>query len=108
GVFNPAPHLLQLQQLTISSGRTYASQATIVHFFDNIIPPSFKTITEDDLKAAQAQLATLSPGVTSPLRAAVFEPAKFGAGKDAFGVQRICSGWYTGSAKDKDAAKKAN
>lgn len=100
GVFDPQPHLRQLSQLVVSSGRMTASQATIVHFFDDITPPAFRPATEDDLKAAQTGLAIVSPGITSPLRPATFQPAKFGAGTDAFGVQRVCSGWYTGSAKE--------
>jgi hypothetical protein len=63
-------------------------------YFDGILPPQIKPPTEAELPAVRDYLSSASPLVTSVPRAASFEPATFGTGTDAFGVKRVCGGYY--------------
>lgn len=101
GAFDGAVNLDQLRALAVASGRTSANGVTLHNFLEGIKPPALAPVDEAGLGAARAYLARTSPLVTSPVRAAQLEPARFGAGKDLFGVQDSCGGWHTGSAKPK-------
>ena len=94
GAFDPRPHLLQLQGLAVSSGRTYAQGSTLIHFFDNITPPALLPPQEEDLARVQTYLSQTSPLVTAPIRRAEYQPAAFGTGRDLFGLERVCGGYY--------------
>lgn len=102
GVLDSGVNLNQLKQLALSTGRTTANGVTLNNFLDGITPPALSPATDADLVAARGYLAKTSPLVTSPVHAAKLEPARFGAGKDLFGIQDSCGGWHTGSAKPKE------
>jgi hypothetical protein len=102
GLLDPRVNLLQLEQLAVTSGRTTASSGTIHHFLEGIKPPALMPATEADLGDIRSYLHETSPLVTAPVRVASLQPARFGAGRDLFGLQASCGGWYTGSAKPKE------
>jgi len=93
GVFDARPHLLQLNALVLRSGMT--STRDPVPFFDGILPPRIAEPKETDLPAVGAYLAATSPLVTSQARIATYTPARFGTGRDAFGIQKLCTGYYS-------------
>lgn len=101
GVLDAGVNLNQLKQLAVATGRTTANGVTLNNFLDGIKPPAIYPATDADLAAARARVAEMHPRITSPIRPAQFEPARFGAGKDLFGIQDSCGGWHTGSAKPK-------
>lgn len=99
GEFDAVTHSRDLQFTAINTGRT--STKSVEHFFDNIAAPRLAPISEDELGKVRAMLAANAPNTTAPARAAVYSPARFGTGRDLFGMTRICGGYYTGKAKAK-------
>jgi len=102
GVLDAGVNLNQLKQLAVSTGRTTANGITLNNFLDGIKPPAVGPASDADLADVRAYIGRTHPLVTSPVHPARFEPARFGAGKDLFGIQDSCGGWHTGSAKAKD------
>lgn len=99
GAFDALAHAIDLQRTAILTMRT--STTGFEHFFDNVEPPRFAPIGDDDLGAVRAMLAANTPNTTAPVRAAAYSPARFGTGSDLFGLSRVCGGYYTGKAKAK-------
>lgn len=99
GEFDARAHARDLQNIAVGTGR--ARTTSFEHFFDHITPPRIAPIGEAELDAVRATLAARAPKTTAPLRAAVYSPARFGTGRDLFGMSRICGGYYTGKAKPK-------
>ena len=101
GDFAAAAHLFELERMAISSGKTSLSQYGLAHFFDNVSPPSFAPGGPAELAAVAAMMKTHMPRTTVAPKPVQFTPARFGTGRDLFGTQRICGGYYTGKAKPK-------
>jgi hypothetical protein len=101
GDFDARFHVMELEQMAISSGRTSLRQGNLAHFFDDVTPPRLKPGTETDLPQVAAALRAAMPKTTVAPTLAAFSPARFGTGRDLFGLQRICGGYYTGKAKPK-------
>lgn len=98
GEMDVRSHLDELMQKAITSGRTSTSNSRAVHFFDGITPPLLKPVDEAGLAAVTAMVRARMPLTTSVPRAAEFAPARFGTGRDLFGLSRMCGGYWTGSA----------
>jgi hypothetical protein len=101
GDFDAAFHVLELERMAITSGRTSLRGGSLAHFFDKITPPRFKLGTADDLAAVAAMMKSAMPQTTVAPQLVQFQPARFGTGHDLFGTGRICGGYYTGKAKPK-------
>ena len=101
GDFDAHFHVAELEQMAISTGRTRLRQGNLAHFFDGVTPPRLKPGTEVDLPQVAAVLRAAMPKTTVAPTLATFSPARFGTGRDLFGLQRICGGYYTGKAKPK-------
>jgi hypothetical protein len=99
GEFDAARHTLELETLSVTTGRTIAYSGRPVQFFDTVSPPAFKPAGEAELAAAAAMIKARMPKTTVAPKAAQFSPARFGTGKDLFGTQRICGGYYAKKAK---------
>ncbi|HYG48790.1 MAG TPA: hypothetical protein VD846_12730 [Allosphingosinicella sp.] len=99
GEFDAAKHVEELQTLAVSSGRVTAKSGSPVGFFDTVSPPAFAPVDEAGLAAAAAMIKARMPKTTVAPKAARFAPARFGTGRDLFGLQRICGGYYTKKAK---------
>lgn len=99
GEFDARAHARDLQNIAVGTGR--ARTTSFEHFFDHITAPRIAPIGEAGLAAVRATLAARVPNTTAPVRAAVYSPARFGTGRDLFGMSRICGGYYTGKAKPK-------
>lgn len=96
GVFDPAPHLAQLQNLARTTGRT-ATRGGPVHFYDNIQPPRLSPPTDESVALARTFMAQAAPGVTAPINAAQLGTAQFGIGRDVLGTTPMCGGFYATS-----------
>jgi hypothetical protein len=101
GNFDAAFHVEELQRMAMTSGKISVRQGSVAHFFDNVTPPKFTPGTSDDLVAVTAMMKAAMPNTTVAPRLVEFQPARFGTGRDLFGLQRICGGYYTGKAKPK-------
>jgi len=99
GAFDAAAHAIELQTLAVSSGRTSTRNSNPVHFFDTVTPPLLAPADEAGLAAVAAMMKARMPKTTVAPKAAVLTPARFGTGRDLFGLQRICGGYYQGKAK---------
>ena len=97
GRFDPRPHLFQLQQLTLQSGRTRLASGSFVHFFDNILPPQLDPADETELSALPPLLLAQAPGITAPIHQAELGRAQFTTGNVLFGDQRACNAAFTGN-----------
>jgi hypothetical protein len=87
--------------MAIASGRLSLRQGSLAHFFDGVTPPRLTPGSEADLPQVLAVMRATMPKTTAVPTLATFEPARFGTGRDLFGTQRICGGYYTGKAKPK-------
>ena len=99
GEFDAAKHVEELQTLAVTTGRVTAKSGSPVQFFDTVSPPAFAPVDEAGLAAAAAMVKARMPRTSVAPKAARFEPARFGTGRDLFGIQRICGGYYTKKAK---------
>lgn len=99
GDFDAAAHALELQTLAVTSGRTSTRGSNPVHFFDTVTPPMFAPADDAALAAVAAMVKVRMPRTTVAPKAATLSPARFGTGRDLFGLQRICGGYYQGKAK---------
>ena len=97
GSFDAQAQLGELQRQATMSGRLSTTGAP-VHFFD-IAPPVLLPAGEADLAPVAAMMKAAMPGTTVAPRAAALTPARFGTGRDLFGLSRICGGYYAGKAK---------
>jgi hypothetical protein len=98
GEFDAVKHMLELERLTVASGRT-TTRGQPVQFFDTVSPPAFAPVDEAGLAAAAAMLKARMPRTNVAPKAARFRPAKFGTGNDLFHISRICGGYYAKKAK---------
>ena len=101
GDFDAAFHVAELQSKAMSSGKIRVRQGSLAHFFDEVTPPKFTPGTTADLASVAAMVKSAMPSTTSVPQLAQFEPARFGTGRDLFGLMRICGGYWTGKAKAK-------
>jgi len=99
GEFDAAKHVMELQSLAVSTGRVVARSGDPVQFFDTVSPPAFAPVDEAGLAAAAAMMKARMPKTTVVPRPPRFAPARFGTGKDLFGLKRICGGYYSKKAK---------
>ncbi|HEX6375629.1 MAG TPA: hypothetical protein VFZ91_07895 [Allosphingosinicella sp.] len=99
GEFDAVKHVMELESLAVSTGRVTARSGQPVQFFDTVSPPTFAAVDEAGLAAAAAMVKARMPKTTATPKPARFEPARFGTGRDLFGLQRICGGYYTKKAK---------
>lgn len=98
GEFDAVGHVRELQRKAVSSGRLISTGNEPIHFFDEITPPMLKPVSPDDLAAVARMMHVRMPKTSAEPKAAAFKPARFGTGSDLFGMNRICGGYYTGSA----------
>ena len=103
GDFDAAFHIAELQQKAISGHKMRLRGGSLAHFFDNVTPPKFTPGTEQDLPAVVAMMKTAMPKTTAAPQLVQFQPARFGTGRDLFGLTRICGGYYSGKAKPKES-----
>ena len=101
GEFDALKHRQQLTVQAISSGKISISGYGFADFFDLAEGPDFKGVDEAQLTAVRDMLSRSAPGVTEPVRAVHYDPAKFGTGSTLF-AERRCGGYFTTGAKDKD------
>ena len=99
GELDAVKHVQELESLSVMTGRTTARNGNPVQFFDTVSPPAFAPVDEAGLAAAAAMVKARMPKTSVAPRAAKFEPARFGTGKDLFGTKRICGGYYTKKAE---------
>jgi hypothetical protein len=94
-------HVAELQRKAMSSGKIRLRQGSLAHFFDNVTPPRFTPGSAADLPAVAAMMKSAMPRTTVAPQLAQFQAARFGTGRDLFGLSRICGGYWTGKAKSK-------
>jgi hypothetical protein len=99
GDFDATKHVMELERLTITSGRTVSRNSQSIEFFDTVSPPAFAPVDEAQLSAVATMMKARMPLTNVAPRAAEFSPAKFGTGSDLFGLSRVCGGYYRKSAK---------
>lgn len=100
GAFDAAKYAAELQGLAISNHQT-STRGQPIEYFDTVTPPAFSAVNDSDLAAVAATMRSRMPNTTVAPRAAVLSPARFGTGRDLFGLSRICGGYYQGKAKAK-------
>jgi hypothetical protein len=101
GEFDPAPGLATIQKQARENGET-TSNGRPYFYFDNI-PAPILTIPQDRekmLASVEAFVRKEMPKVQGKVIFADYQPAKFGTGNDAFGVLRVCGGYYLKSAPE--------
>ena len=96
GDFDARGMLRELEMRAITSGRVVTTGA-LVHFFDGPAP-RFSAPTEAGVAEAQTLVDTRMPKATVTVRPVEYQGAKFGTGRDLFGTNRVCGGYYSGSA----------
>jgi hypothetical protein len=99
GELDARKHAMELEHLAVTTGRTTSRNSDPIHFFDTVSPPAFAPVDEAGLAAAAAMVKARMPKTTVAPRPAVFSKARFGTGKDLFGLRRICGGYYQKKAK---------
>jgi hypothetical protein len=99
GEFDAASHVLELERLSVTTGRTTSRNSEPIHFFDTVSPPAFAPVDEAGLAAAAAMVKARMPKTSVAPKPARFSKARFGTGKDLFGLRRICGGYYQKKAK---------
>lgn len=99
GKLEAAALVMELERLAITTGRIVSTNNEPIHFFDTVSPPAFAAVDEAGLAEAAAMVKARMPKTTVAPRAASFAPAKFGTGKDLFGLKRICGGYWQKKAK---------
>lgn len=99
GEFDARSHVLELERLTVTTGRTTSRNNEPIHFFDTVSPPAFAPVDEAGLASAAAMVKARMPKTSVTPTAARFSKARFGTGKDLFGLRRICGGYYQKKAK---------
>jgi hypothetical protein len=100
GEFDSIGSLLALEGEVNKSFRFLSTGGALVHFFD-VAPPQFRPIAEGEVEKVQAFVAARMPRTTAPVKAVGFGTGRFGTGSDLFGTNRVCGGYYKGSAKPK-------
>ena len=106
GEMNVRRHVAELQQLAVLTGRLSSRNNQPVHFFDGVTPPDFGPIDAASLAAVAAVVRARMPRTTVAPTAVEFAPARFGTGRDLFGLQRICGGYYQGEADRNDQSRR--
>ena len=102
GEFDPGPGLALSTKQAQERGQTTSSNSMSYYYFDNI-PPPVLTIPQDREKmraSVEEFVRKEMPKVQGKVVFAEYEPAKFGTGNDAFGIQRVCGGYYLKSAPE--------
>lgn len=92
-------HVAELERMSLMSGRTTVRSGEPAHFFDGVTPPALAPVDEAGLAAVAAMVRARMPRTTVAPKAAAFTPARFGTGRDLFGLRRICGGYYQGRAR---------
>ena len=101
GQFDAAHHRRELTEQAVLSGKMSLTGYGFADFFDLPDGPQFEAIDDAQLAAVREMLARKAPGVTAPVRAAQYSPARFGTGSTLF-AERRCGGYFAVSAKRKD------
>lgn len=103
GEFDPTPSLSELTINVVKNRDTYSVGRTdISHYFENISPPNIAAPSEQDLDDVRAFIDRELVNVNAPVMTPDYAPASFGTGRDLFGLNKICGGYYRGEAKPKD------
>ena len=105
GEIDARSHVAELERLAVMTGRISARSGEPVHFFDGVSPPAVKPIDEAALVAVTAMVRSRMPRTTVTPRAATYSPARFGTGRDLFGINRICGGYWQGRARPESEAE---
>lgn len=100
GEFDSKGSLRELESEVSKSMRFFSTGGALVHFFD-VAAPRLKPIAEGELAQVQSFARARMPRTTVPVTAAEFSTGRFGTGSDLFGSNRVCGGYYKGSAKPK-------
>lgn len=100
GEFDSIGSLRALESEVSKSFRFISVGGKLVHFFD-VAPPQFKPIAEGEVATVQAFVNARMPRTTAPVKPVEFATGRFGTGSDLFGTNRVCGGYYKGSAKPK-------
>lgn len=101
GALDAAAHRRELTEQAVRSGKVSIRGYGFADFFDLPDGPHFAPVDDTQLAGVRAMLAREAPGVTAPVRAAVYSPARFGTGSTLF-AERRCGGYFAVSAKRKD------
>jgi hypothetical protein len=99
GQLDSVSHVRDLETSAITSGRVTSRNSEAVHFFDNIAAPRISVINQDALSNLAKTMKALMPKTTVQPEAAIYQPARFGTGRDLFGLHKVCGGYYSGKAK---------
>ncbi|WP_190315757.1 hypothetical protein [Porphyrobacter sp. LM 6] len=100
GEFDSRGSLMDLENEVTKSLRFTSVGGSLVHFFD-VAAPRIKPVGEGEIAKVQSFVTSRMPRTTSIVQSAVFSEGRFGTGKDLFGTNRVCGGYYKGSAKPK-------
>lgn len=100
GEFDSIGSLRELETEVSKTMRFFSVGGALVHFFD-VAPPLFKPIADGEIEKVQTFVKTRMPRTTAQVKAAAFSTGQFGTGSDLFGSNRVCGGYYKGSAKPK-------
>lgn len=100
GEFDSVGSLRDLEGEVNKSFRFLSVGGALVHFFD-VAPPRFKPIGQGEIEKVQAFVKARMPRTTAPVTPVEFGIGQFGTGSDLFGSNRVCGGYYRGSAKPK-------
>lgn len=98
GEFDSRGSLIDLENEVSKSMRFLSTGGSLVHFFD-VAAPRLKPIVDGEVAMVQSFVTARMPRTTSPVMPAMFSVGRFGTGKDLFGTNRVCGGYYKGSAK---------
>lgn len=102
GELDAAAHRQELTEEAVRSGKVSISGYGFADFFDLPGGPRLAPVGEAELATVRSVLARQAPGVTAPVRTAVYTPARFGTGSTLF-AERRCGGYFAASAKGKTA-----
>ena len=104
GQFDGVTAVTELQRNAVTHGDMTARGSDVHLYFDGITPPTFTPVDPAELDRVKAFMASAMPKTSVAPQAVAFRPATFGTGRDLFGMQRICGGYYK---KKVDAAPTA-
>ena len=109
GELDPAPEVAAIRQAVKARRlKSYARNGAPQTLFDDYAAPLKAPDQAADWKTAYATyIAAKAPGLTAPVEAAELKPAHFGTGRDAFGLGRICGGYYAKAERDGETASAA-
>lgn len=102
GEFDPRSGLATIQKQARENGQTTTANNRPYFYFDKVAPPvmNIPEHREKMLAGVEEFVRKEMPKVHGKVIFADYKPAKFSTGNDAFGVQRVCGGYYLKSAPE--------